>query len=88
VAGLLDQYRSLEAAGFATAAQSDSVTFAKPQASVRLLRKDRRIVAAITFDSTTSGVWARADSVGTVVRFDPWRLPQLVPADSTLRRKK
>jgi hypothetical protein len=88
VAGLLDQYRALDAAGFATAAQMDSANFTEPFAGIRLLAKGGRALGALPFDSTASGVWTRVDSAATVYRLDPWRLPQLVPADSTLRQRK
>lgn len=87
-AGLLDQYRTLDASGFATPAQTDSADFAKADATVRLLRKDKTALATLTFDSTGSGVWVRADAGTTVFKLDAWRLAQLVPADSTLRVKQ
>jgi hypothetical protein len=44
-------------------------------------------LVSLVFDSTASGVWARADSGGAVFRLDAWRLGQLAPAESTLRVK-
>jgi hypothetical protein len=88
VADLLSQYRNLAATGFATAAQSDSLHFKPPRRQVRLIGKSGRPLAHLVFDSTTSGVWARADSGGPVFHLDSWTAAKLLPADSTLRAKK
>jgi hypothetical protein len=88
VASLLEAYRDLNASGFATASQVDSLHFAKPRAGVRFRGKGDALIAGLVFDSTAGGVWARADSGGTVFRLDAWQLARLAPAESTLKTKK
>lgn len=87
VADLLNEYRELTASGFATPAQADSAHFDRRGRRVRLLAAGGRPLVDLRFDSTASGVWARADSGGTVFRIDAWKLSRLTPADSTLRPK-
>jgi hypothetical protein len=87
VASLLNEYRELTASGFATPAQADSAHFDRSRRRARLLAAGDRPLLDLRFDSTASGVWARADSGGTVFRIDSWTLNHLIPADSTLRPK-
>ncbi|HET7563962.1 MAG TPA: DUF4340 domain-containing protein [Gemmatimonadaceae bacterium] len=85
---LLGEYTDLTASSFATSAQADSVSFAKPALHARLLSATGAPLASLAFDSTKSGVWVRADSGATVYRIDPWRLSSLLPAESTLQPKE
>jgi hypothetical protein len=88
VASLLGNYRDLQAAGFATTAQADSLDFKRPRGHTRLLSKSGAVLANLVFDSTAAGTWARADSGGAVFRLDPWIWGRLAPAESTLVVKK
>ena len=88
VGRMLELYRSFDAMGFATAAQADSLRREKQFARVRLLSKSGSPLLDITFDSTKSGAWARADSGGTVFKIDAYQLAQLAPAESTFKVKK
>jgi hypothetical protein len=88
MAGLLDAYRQVEAAGFASPAQADSARFARPDRRATLLRADGSRLLNLAFDSTATGFWARAGDGGTVYRMDSWGVDQLTPPDSTLRAKK
>lgn len=88
VGRLLDAYHPLTASGFATAAQADSAHFTHPRLHAQLLGADDTPLVSLAFDSTASGVWARADSGGTVYRLDTWRLGQLLPAESSLRAQR
>jgi Domain of unknown function (DUF4340) len=85
VASLLSQYRDLNAVGFATPAEADSATFARARRGVRLVRGDGTAIVGLRFDSTSSHVWARADSGGPVYQLSSWTLGQLTPPDSTLK---
>lgn len=85
VARLLDAYRDLTASGFATPAQEDSVTLAPARFSVRLTGARGAVLAEVRYDSTATGVWARADSAGPVFKLDAWRLSTLAPVEGTLR---
>jgi hypothetical protein len=80
---LLGSYKDLRASGFAPAA-----SFAGSAQRARLTGKSGAALASLVFDSTATGVLARADSGGTVFTLEPWMLGQLMPADSTLRAKK
>lgn len=80
---LLGAYKDLRASGFAPTA-----SFAGSAQRARLTGKSGAALVSLTFDSTASGVLARADSGGTVFKLDSWLLGQLMPADSTLRLKK
>lgn len=85
VQGLLEGYRLVEAAGFATPAQADSARFDRPDRRVRLLGADGAPLLGLAFDSTATGYWVRSDSADVVYRLDWWTADRLAPADSTLR---
>jgi hypothetical protein len=94
VARLLSEYKEVKVAGFATAAQKDSVTFARPRRTLRLLDRRGGPLVSLVFDSIPSGIWVRladrrtggqADS--EVYRLDSWIADRLTPADSVLRRR-
>lgn len=84
VAALLETYREVEAAGFASEAQADSASFARPDRRATLLRADGTPLVTLAFDSTANGFWLRATGDSTVYRVDAWSADQLAPADSTL----
>lgn len=83
---LLEQYRNLQAGGFPTAAQTDSIDFARPTRRMTLMGTSAPL-ADLLFDSTASWWWVRKAEGGTVYRMESWRMDQLFPADSTLRLK-
>lgn len=87
VTGLLTEFRTLNATGFATAAQADSADFARPERRVRLYGPGGRSLGDLAFDSTAAAFWVRLDSTPTVYRLESWLVNQLTPADSTLRKK-
>lgn len=86
VTSLLNVYRSLDASGFATAGQTDSARLDRPRLAVSLRAKSGHPLLTLAMDSTASGVLARADTGSVVYRFDPWRVPQLLPSDTSLRK--
>lgn len=84
---MLGQYSPLDASGFATEQQVDSVDFEPPDRSVTMLGQSGDTLAAIVFDSTAAAFWARMSPEGTVYRLLQWKVNQMVPADSTLRER-
>jgi len=82
---LLSTYKSIEAGGFATAAQADSARFNPPDRRLRLVRKDGSPLLTLLFDSTAAGMRVKSDTGKTVYTMDAYIADQLVPADSSLR---
>lgn len=85
VGRLIDQFRALNAAGFPTEAQADSVDFDPPDRRVQLTDGSDRVLADLAFDSTSTGFWVKTTAKETVYRLDRFKVDQLTPADSTLR---
>ena len=88
---LLEHYRNVAAAGFATPRQADSLRARRPPWRRATLRGPAgRLLLALAFDSTAAGIWVyRADGpAGTVYRIEPWSADQLTPAGQTLAPKK
>ncbi len=88
VAALLGQFKDLEAAGFASAAQADSARASEPARAVVLRTRAGRPLLALQMDSTLAGYWTERAGDSTVYRLDGWTVDQLAPADSILRPKK
>ncbi len=84
---MLERYRKLDASGFPTEAQLDSVDFKKPDLTIDILGLDGDTLAGLVFDSTQSVYWARRKGGGEVYRLYSWAIRQMAPADSTLRAK-
>jgi hypothetical protein len=85
VAELLAAYRTVDAAGFASAAQADSARFSPPDRRARLLDKSRRPLITLLFDSTAAGFWIRPDTGRTVYQVDSYTADRLAPPDSGFR---
>lgn len=83
---MLEQYRHLQAGGFPTRAQEDSIHFTRPTRRLTLMGGSTPLTDLV-FDSTASWWWVRKAEGGTVYRLESWRLDQLFPADSTMRAK-
>ncbi|GBD31380.1 MAG: hypothetical protein KatS3mg081_1089 [Gemmatimonadales bacterium] len=84
---MLDEYRNLRAGGFPTAAQEDSVDFDRPDRKVVLVGKSGPLLELL-FDSLGYNWWAKKAGGDIVYRIDSWRMNQLAPADSVLRKKE
>jgi hypothetical protein len=84
---LLRSLGEVTAAGFASEAQADSLDFARPDQRLVVTGLRGDTLLGLAFDSTASGVWVRGLAGGTIFRLDPWRLGDLMPADSTLMKK-
>jgi hypothetical protein len=87
VTALLNRFRDVEAAGFPTAAQADSVSFAHPARTVRLLAEAGRPLLVLSMDSTATGFWVRREGDADIYRMDTWTANTLTPVDSTFRKK-
>jgi hypothetical protein len=87
VAALLEHFGDIEAAGFPTPAQADSVRFSPPDRMVQLLALGGRPLLVLRMDSTAGGFWARREGDSTIYRLENWTASQMTPADSTLLKK-
>ena len=85
---MLNQYSSLQASGFATDAQVDSVDFSRPERSVTLFGLHGDTLASLALDSTSSAYWVRVASDSIIYRILQWKANQMIPADSTLRERE
>jgi len=83
---MLEQWRTVNAAGFATPGQADSTDFRRPERRVAVLGKQGPLVE-LALDSAAYWWWVQKPSGGPIYRLESWRLDQLMPADSTLREK-
>jgi hypothetical protein len=85
---LLRQFSDISAQGsaFATPAQADSADFGRPDRSLTLLGEGGDTLAALVFDSTEAGYWVRRSEGGPVYRLYAWKVDDITPHDSTLRR--
>lgn len=86
---MLGGFSSLAATGaaFATPAQVDSADFDRPDRSVTVLNDAGDTLAALVFDSTSSGFWTRARDGGTVYLLYKWKVDDIAPADSVIRKQ-
>jgi hypothetical protein len=85
VAGLLALYRGFTASGFGTAAQADSGKKPAARRTLALVGAGGAKLLELTFDSSSTGIWARRTGEDYVYRVDAWRLNSFVPPDSALR---
>jgi hypothetical protein len=85
VAGLLALYRGFTASGFGTAAQADSGKKPAARRTLALVGAGGAKLLELTFDSSSTGIWARRTGDDNVYRVDAWRLNSFVPPDSALR---
>jgi len=87
VAQLLERFRRVSAAGFATERQGDSLRFDRPQRRVTVRGTRGRELLALAFDSTAGRFWVRRARGGTVYRLDLWQVDQLTPPLDGLKPK-
>jgi hypothetical protein len=85
VSRMLSRYQPLDATGFASDAQIDSVDLDPPDRRVTLFDSLGDTLVSLVFDSTNAGYWLRRASGGYIYRIATWHADQLTPADSTLR---
>lgn len=85
VRDFLTRFSPLEAIGFATAAQADSLDFRRPFAEVRLFTgSGGKPSVLLRVDSAASGVWLRPDSSSTIYGIESWNLAGVVPTAKSL----
>ena len=84
VARLLDQFASLDATGFHTAAD-DTVDFDPPDRRAVLRDAAGDTMLALAFDSTAGGFWAQKTGDSTVFRISNFVVDRITPADSAIR---
>lgn len=85
VATYLRRFRDLEANGFATDAQADSLSRRAPQRRVTLRGAAGAPLLVLGIDSTATGFWVRREGDPAVYRLDAWTANPLTPADTTFR---
>lgn len=85
VGTLLTRFHPLSATDFADSAQLDSLHFARPTATVQIYTTGPKPRVSLRFDSTNSGVWARADTGKTVYLLDDWVLAEVAPQAKSLK---
>jgi hypothetical protein len=87
---LVQAFRTVEAQGeaFATPAQADSTDFTRPERRVRLVGTDGTELATLAFDSTETGFWVLRDGRETIYLLNRWKVDDLTPTDSAVRRKE
>jgi hypothetical protein len=85
VAQFLATYRGFNASGFGTAAQADSGKKPAARRTLALVGAGGAKLLELTFDSSSTGIWARRTGDDNVYRVDAWRLNSFVPPDSALR---
>jgi hypothetical protein len=89
---MLASYRSIEAGGFGTKPQLDSLRFDRRRRTARLLDPGGKPLLGLAFDSIASGLWVLVEKPGSRAVAEPYRLDfwvadQLTPPDSTLRKR-
>jgi hypothetical protein len=83
---LLSALGQIQAIGFATPAQLDSIDFTKPYSRLTVLGKGADTLLALEADSGSSGFWVRRAGSPDTYKVDFWRMNQLTPSDSALRK--
>ena len=86
VTTLVEHLNPLSAENFATPAQTTAARFAHPTARLRVFGTAAAPLADVLFDSTSTGIWARADTGGTVYQVETWTMNGVAPAEKTLRQ--
>jgi len=86
VAILLAQLRTVDAQGFATPAQMDSLTRTKPRVhrTITVRGAGARPLLALALDSLSGAFWVTRAGDPTVYRLDNWQASQLLPTAASL----
>ena len=77
-------YLDLQATGFPTAAEADSIDFSRPDGRIVMYGMGGDTLAALVFDSTANTIWTRHMSGGPVYRLEPWHGARLAPGRDVL----
>jgi Domain of unknown function (DUF4340) len=87
VAQLLEGMNNLTAIGFATPAQRDSASFARPDRAVLVEDAHGDTLADLAMDSTNDGYWTRSARDSVVYKISAYVARQIAPPDSTVAGK-
>jgi hypothetical protein len=79
VATMIQGYANLEATGFPTADELDTISFSSPDGRIVLQGMSGDTLAALEFDSTAAGIWTRRASGGPVFKLAAWYGARLAP---------
>ncbi len=79
VATMLRGYANLEATGFPTADELDTIDFSSPDGRIVLRGMGGDTLAALEFDSTATAIWTRRASGGPVFELAAWYGARLAP---------
>jgi hypothetical protein len=82
---LMKRLASLDAAGFPTPVQEDSVELEFPDRRLRLRGADASLLADLAMDSTNTGFWVRREGDTIVFRMHRADIERITPPDSLLR---
>jgi hypothetical protein len=85
-ARMVQQLNPLSGQAVATAAQAAAANFGRPTARLRVFGPAGAPLADVLFDSTKTGIWARADTGQTVFQVGPWVLNNVAPTERALRK--
>jgi hypothetical protein len=95
VARLLEKYRTVTGAGFASRAQADSASGRRPTRRVTLRDVHSALLVSLVFDSIPGGFWVRrtggrvaGGEAGAVYRMNAWDVDGLTPASRSLAAVK
>jgi hypothetical protein len=77
-------YLDLQATGFPTAAEAETIDFTRPDGRIVMRGMDGDTVAALVFDSTETAIWTRHIAGGPVYRLEPWHGARLAPSRDVL----
>ncbi len=88
VANLLGNYREILSSGFPTLTREDSSHFKTAKGHLKIVSKSGKEIASLVVDSSSAGIWVRADTGGVVYKIEPYTWNQIAPAESTLKAKK
>jgi hypothetical protein len=77
-------YLDLQATGFPTAAEAETIDFTRPDGRIVMHGMGRDTLAALVFDSTANAIWTRHMSGGLVYRLEPWHGARLAPSQDVL----
>lgn len=83
---MVQQLNPLSGQAVATPAQAAAADFRHPTVRLRVFGPSGAPLADVLFDSTKTGIWARADTGQTVFQVGQWALNNVAPTERALRK--
>lgn len=83
---MVQQLNPLSGQAVATPAQAAAARFTRPTVRLRVFGPKDEPLADVLFDSTKTGIWARADTGQTVFQVGQWVLNNVAPTEQALRK--